>query len=304
MSEKLDIAEVKKHLEQYLIGEPVFIKSRSRLRYKWNEKKKHASVGLLEEFIIEEQKESDLSAHCFFCGDKLPMKIDFLYASKQTDGKKIPNFRERMTCPKCGLNNRLRATYHLMRELFPDFEERKIYVTEEATPFFTKLKEKNKNIIGSEYFAGDARKKILIEGLNREVNNEDITKLSFNNGEFDLVISCEVLEHIPDYKKALEEIYRVLKKDGYFIFSVPFISSSKKTITRAKIVDGKTEHILPAEYHGDPVNADGGCLCFYYFGWDLFKELKKTGFQESGIYAYNSPKHAYLGEGLILFAKK
>lgn len=43
--------------------------------------------------------------------------------------------------------------------------------------------------------------------------------LSYKNGEFDLVLACEVLEHLEDYGKALSEIRRVTNK--YCILSVP-----------------------------------------------------------------------------------
>lgn len=44
-------------------------------------------------------------------------------------------------------------------------------------------------------------------------------KLPFADGQFDLVICCEVMEHLEDPKKALEEIQRVSKK--YCVLSVP-----------------------------------------------------------------------------------
>jgi SAM-dependent methyltransferase len=39
--------------------------------------------------------------------------------------------------------------------------------------------------------------------------------------QFDLVTHCEVLEHIPDDRKVLSEIHRVLKPGGRLILSVP-----------------------------------------------------------------------------------
>ncbi len=45
--------------------------------------------------------------------------------------------------------------------------------------------------------------------------------LPFADNYFDKVICSEVLEHIPDYQGALEEINRVLKPGGLFCASVP-----------------------------------------------------------------------------------
>jgi SAM-dependent methyltransferase len=53
----------------------------------------------------------------------------------------------------------------------------------------------------------------------------DVRELShyFKPETFDLVYFTDVIEHIPkkDEKKALKEIYKVLKKDGILIFSTP-----------------------------------------------------------------------------------
>lgn len=48
-----------------------------------------------------------------------------------------------------------------------------------------------------------------------------LTSLTFQNSTFDVVCCFDVIEHIEDYKKAIEEIYRVLKSDSLFIISTP-----------------------------------------------------------------------------------
>lgn len=49
----------------------------------------------------------------------------------------------------------------------------------------------------------------------------DITSLPFPDGEFDLVVCSEVLEHIPDHHRAMSEIVRVLKPERHLVVSVP-----------------------------------------------------------------------------------
>ncbi len=51
--------------------------------------------------------------------------------------------------------------------------------------------------------------------------------LPFGNKEFDLVLMTEVLEHIKEPEKAVQEISRVLKDTGIFILSVPTKKYSK-----------------------------------------------------------------------------
>ena len=49
----------------------------------------------------------------------------------------------------------------------------------------------------------------------------DICKLPFENNMYDLIFCNHVLEHIPEDKKAMSELYRVLKKGGTLIAQVP-----------------------------------------------------------------------------------
>lgn len=47
--------------------------------------------------------------------------------------------------------------------------------------------------------------------------------MPFNDSNFETVLATEVLEHCPDPSLVLSEIYRVLKTDGIFFFTVPFL---------------------------------------------------------------------------------
>jgi SAM-dependent methyltransferase len=49
----------------------------------------------------------------------------------------------------------------------------------------------------------------------------DALRLPFADGTFDRVVCSEVLEHLPDYETALDEICRVLKPGGLLAVSVP-----------------------------------------------------------------------------------
>ncbi len=49
----------------------------------------------------------------------------------------------------------------------------------------------------------------------------DITRLPFKDNSFDLVICSEVLEHIPNDRKAVAELTRVLKPGKQLVVSVP-----------------------------------------------------------------------------------
>lgn len=49
----------------------------------------------------------------------------------------------------------------------------------------------------------------------------EITRLPFKNQSYDIVICSEVLEHIPDHHRAVGELIRILKPNGYLVISVP-----------------------------------------------------------------------------------
>lgn len=54
-----------------------------------------------------------------------------------------------------------------------------------------------------------------------ELRRGDATCLEFPDEAFDFVYSYHVLEHIPDYLKALAEMRRVLKKGGAYLIGTP-----------------------------------------------------------------------------------
>ena len=73
-----------------------------------------------------------------------------------------------------------------------------------------------------ELFSSDIDKKNL--GSKNLAKNKillNAEKIPFKDNEFDQVVILDVLEHIKSHEKALNEISRVLKKDGRLIISVP-----------------------------------------------------------------------------------
>ena len=53
------------------------------------------------------------------------------------------------------------------------------------------------------------------------VEQGSVYDLKINDNSIDCVIFLEVIEHLTDYKKALREIFRVLKTDGSLIMIFP-----------------------------------------------------------------------------------
>jgi hypothetical protein len=81
------------------------------------------------------------------------------------------------------------------------------------------------------------------------------------------VTSTEVFEHVPNDNKGFFEIYRLLKKDRYFRFTVP-LSDNPKTVERCFLQpDGTIIHQLEPEYHGNQIRGQGRVLTFRNFGF-------------------------------------
>ncbi len=62
-----------------------------------------------------------------------------------------------------------------------------------------------------------ARKSFSKPNLHFEIG--DGLNLPFDNATFDVVVCSQVYEHVPDQQKLMQEIWRVLKKDGVCYFS-------------------------------------------------------------------------------------
>lgn len=167
------------------------------------------------------------------------------------------------------LNSRMRFSLEILEQYFPS--AKKIYLTENGTPYHKNLAGLNKyDLVTSIYKPGD-------------VLHQDMTQLTYPDNSFDLCMSFEDLEHIPDYKAVIKELYRVTKPGGSVLLSAPFIFENEETITRATINEkGEITHLLEPEYHGDPVLPQG-ILCYYHFGWDLLQRFRDAGFKSVKI---------------------
>ena len=95
----------------------------------------------------------------------------------------------------------------------------------------------------------------------------DICDLPFEENTFDIVFSNHVLEHIEDDKKAMNELYRVLKPGGMGIFQIPQNLNLEKTYEDFTITSPEERSKHFGQY--DHVRV---------YGRDYFNRLKAAGF--------------------------
>lgn len=237
------------------------------------------------------RSEFTVTGYCSACKKVMDLRVDLQWGNGVT-----PNWRERLEC-SCGCNNRLRAAIEFLSNLTGDKASARLYATEQVTALFQIVRSKFPHIIGSEYLRdGTATGSTNTAGI----RHEDVTALTLATGSIDVVLSFDVLEHVPEYRKAFQEIARVTAKGGHLLASFPFDTQQPKTMVRATIEsDGSLTHHLPPEYHGDPVDS-AGCLCFQVFGWDVLEELRSSGFSDAWTAFYWSPERGYLGPNQLL----
>ena len=115
------------------------------------------------------------------------------------------------------------------------------------------------------------------EGGTENVRSEDLTRLTYPDAAFDLVLTSESLEHVPDLGRALFEIHRVLAPGGRHIFTVPLLPGIPHTFPRSVLhPDGSIRHLKPEIRHP---GGDVGYPVFTEFGADLDEILTKAGFE-------------------------
>ncbi len=204
----------------------------------------------------------------------------------------MPNWREGLICPRCGLNSRMRATIHLMHWAVRTGRRARIYLTEQVTALYRWIRRRYPRAVGSEYLRdGTPRGRKNAAGI----RHEDLMDLSFADESFDAIVSLEVVEHIPDFRRAFAECARVLAPGGRMLLCVPFHRGPSHLLRARVRDDGRIDHLLPPEYHRDPLNPQG-CLCFHHFGWDMLDLLKQAGFQQAVAYSIWSRELGYLAD--------
>ena len=91
----------------------------------------------------------------------------------------------------------------------------------------------------------------------------NIQNTPFKDNSVDIVVCTETLEHVPDMQRAINECYRILKKNGYIFISTPNYNNLiglKKKIEDRKAkreywepwgghIGGMETHMTPRKLH-------------------------------------------------------
>jgi len=116
---------------------------------------------------------------------------------------------------------------------------------------------------------------------------------AYADDSFDCFICSHVLEHVPDDRRAMRELFRILRPDGWGIAMAPIILGLNATIEDSSITDpaerirrfGQKDHLrLYARHDFIERLAQAGfsvsCLGYTHFGGEV---LEKNGIQQSAV---------------------
>ena len=188
----------------------------------------------------------------------LPTGYDFpVFREKRVIGAGL---RENAICPRCYSEDRERLVYLFLQQKRPHMfcaETRLLHVAPEPS-----LSEKLRACASIEYVSADLDSPMADVQMN-------ITSIEEPDEAYGAVLCNHVLEHIPDDRKAMAELYRVLKKDGFAVLQVP-ISPAAETYEDFSIKDPRAR-----EAHF------GQCDHVRIYGQDYRERLESVGFAVS-----------------------
>ncbi|NHC46169.1 class I SAM-dependent methyltransferase [Motilibacter aurantiacus] len=152
----------------------------------------------------------------------------------------LPWDRPDVVCPRCGsLERHRRAILFLRRHTdIHTAPLRVLHVAPEEA-----LRREIEPLPSLDYVAGDLFPDARSVRL-------DVTAIDAADASFDVVLCSHVLEHVPDDAKALSEIRRVLRPDGWALLGVPVNPTLDAVYEDATITDeaGRLTHFGQADH--------------------------------------------------------
>lgn len=167
--------------------------------------------------------------------------------------------RENALCPNCQALERHRLIWLYLQEKTDFFKtEKKVLHIAPESCFINRFEK----IHHQNYITAD------IESPLAKVKM-DIHQIPFEDNTFDVAFCNHVMEHVEDDIKAMSEIYRVLKPNGWAIIQIPFFDLNLKTTLEDKNIISPKERF---KHYGQEDHVR-------MYGQDYGKRLEKAGFE-------------------------
>lgn len=200
------------------------------------------------------------------------------------------------SCPYGGCVSRERAIANAIFKFYPK-QQFSSLIVHEAAPTSRGLSYWLRNCVPNiQYVRSGYWPDKLFGSMIGELVNCDLTNQHFDSDLFDIILHLDVLEHVFDPWKALEECMRTLKPGGHMFFTVPIEPGRLKT-EQVAFLDGQGEITIigKPEYHGNPQRPEEGALVTYRYGFDLPRQIISRLNCDLEMYSYQSRTKAILG---------
>jgi SAM-dependent methyltransferase len=187
-----------------------------------------------------------------------------------------PYFRNTLRCRLCDSAPRNRAIMEALSRHYPQWRSLSIH---ECSPGWDivsqRLARECERYVASQ-FEPDRQPGSVVEGVRlpcRRYVVEDLENQTFKDGQFDLVITQDVFEHVFRPDLAIREIARTLRPGGATLMTVPIVMRDKPSRRRARLDGGRIVHVLEPQFHGNPVSAKGSLVTLDW-GYDISAYLQ------------------------------
>ncbi|MFH0988695.1 MAG: methyltransferase domain-containing protein [bacterium] len=166
--------------------------------------------------------------------------------------------RPNAQCPRCASLERHRLLWLFLKNRTNLFSAKLKVLHIAPEPVFQRIFQSSE--LNLEYLSADLHNPLAMMNI-------DITTIPFANATFDVILANHVLEHVVDDRKAMKELYRVLRNTGWAIIQSPIDEGRQSTFEdpaitspneRARIF-GQSDHVR-------------------IYGRDYSKRLEEAGF--------------------------
>lgn len=173
---------------------------------------------------------------CPFCQGRFKKFLPFGFNTPASKENKIVGmgYRSDAMCPRCLSLDRERLVYLYLKHKTGVFREKVnlLHVAPELN--LQRVLENSPNI---DYVSADLGAPLASVRM-------DVTKIMFEDNTFDVIICNHVLEHVLDDRKAMSELYRILRPGGWAVMQVPISMSLERTYEDSEVVNPKERERL------------------------------------------------------------
>ena len=185
---------------------------------------------------------------CPCCGGNFSKFLPYGFNNPQEDSQ----------CPRCGCVERHRILWLYLQNKTNFFKD-KLKVLHFAPEHW--FQKSFKSLPNLDYITTDLFDRLAMVKM-------DITNITYEDNQFDVILCNHVLEHIPDEHKAMKELLRILKPNGWAILQVPLDLRLEKTFEDSNIVSREDREKFFGQY--DHVRL---------YGLDYKDKLEEAGFK-------------------------